>query len=156
MVAVLSSNLKPGLTTVVWMPKGAISGASDSIQPSTANFDAAGSVVAALRGTAGRNPYDRAMSDLIGVLSMRSEEFRARWASHDVRFHRSGTKRLQHPLVGDLTLAYESLELPADPSLTLVTYSAEPGSPSEAALVELARWSTTRAKLSAVEAATQV
>jgi transcriptional regulator with XRE-family HTH domain len=116
----------------------------------------AGSVVAALRGTAGRNPYDRAMSDLIGVLSMRSEEFRARWASHDVRFHRSGTKRLQHPLVGDLTLAYESLELPADPSLTLVTYSAEPGSPSEAALVELARWSTTRAELSAVEAATQV
>src|SRR5687767_4517117 len=115
----------------------------------------AGSVVAALRGTAGRNPYDRAMSDLIGVLSMRSEEFRARWASHDVRFHRSGTKRLQHPLVGDLTLAYESLELPADPSLMLVTYSAEPGSPSEAALQKLAGWSATKAKLSAVEETTR-
>jgi transcriptional regulator with XRE-family HTH domain len=113
-------------------------------------------IVAALRGTAGRNPYDRALSDLIGLLSTRSEEFRARWASHDVRFHRSGTKRLQHPLVGDLTLAYESLELPADPSLTLVTYSAEPGSASDAALHELAGWSATRAKLSAVEAQSQV
>jgi transcriptional regulator with XRE-family HTH domain len=113
-------------------------------------------VVATLRGTAGRNPYDRVLSDLIGVLSTRSEEFRARWASHDVRFHRSGTKRLQHPLVGDLTLAYETLELPADPSLTLVTYSAEPGSSSEAALQELARWSVTRAKLSAVEVPIQV
>ena len=113
-------------------------------------------IVATLRGTAGRNPYDRALSDLVGLLSTRSEEFRARWASHDVRFHRSGTKRFHHPLVGDLTLAYESLELPADASLTLVTYSAEPGSPSEAALLELARWSATRAKLSAVEAATHV
>jgi transcriptional regulator with XRE-family HTH domain len=113
-------------------------------------------IVATLRSTAGRNPYDRALSDLIGVLSTRSEEFRARWASHDVRFHRSGTKRLQHPLVGDLTLAYETLELPADPSLTLVTYSAEPGSPSETALQELAGWSATRAKLSAVEASTRV
>ena len=113
-------------------------------------------IVATLRGTAGRNPYDRALSDLVGVLSTRSEEFRHLWASHDVRFHRSGTKRVQHPLVGDLTLAYESLELPADPSLTLVTYSAEPGSASEAALLELARWSTTRAKLSAAEAHSQV
>ncbi len=108
-------------------------------------------IVATLRGTAGRNPYDRALSDLIGLLSTRSDEFRLRWASHDVRFHRSGTKRFHHPLVGDLTLAFESLELPADPSLTLVTYSAEPGSPSHGALQELAGWSRTRAKLSTVE-----
>jgi transcriptional regulator with XRE-family HTH domain len=113
-------------------------------------------IVATLRGTAGRNPYDRELSDLIGLLSTRSDEFRARWASHDVRFHRSGTKRLHHSLVGVLTLAYETLELPADPTLTVVTYSAEPGSDSEAALHELARWSATRAKLSAVEAQTQV
>ena len=112
-------------------------------------------VVATLRGEAGRNPYDRALSDLIGLLSTRSDEFRVRWASHDVRFHRSGTKRLHHPLVGDLTLTYESLELPADAGLTLVTYSAEPGSPSEAALRELGRWSATRMKLTAVEAGTQ-
>lgn len=109
-------------------------------------------IVATLRGTAGGNPYDRALSDLVGLLSTRSEEFRVRWASHDVRFHRSGTKRFRHPLVGDLTLAFESLALPADQSLTLVTYSAEPGSPSETALTELARWSSTRAQLATVEA----
>lgn len=113
-------------------------------------------VVAALRGEAGRNPYDRALSDLIGLLSTRSDEFRVRWASHDVRFHRSGTKRFHHPLVGELTLAYESLDVPADPGLTIVAYSAEPGSASEAALRDLGRWGATRAKLSAVEAETKV
>jgi hypothetical protein len=97
-----------------------------------------------LRGGAGRNPYDRALSDLVGMLSTPSEEFRIRWARHDVRFLRSGTKRFHHSLVGDLTLAC---------GLTLVTYSAEPGSTSEAALDELSRWSATRAKLSAVDTA---
>jgi PAS domain-containing protein len=106
-------------------------------------------IVAHLRGTAGRNPYDRELSNLVGMLSTRSEVFRVLWAQHDVRFHRSGTKRLHHPLVGDLTLAYEALELPADPGLVLVIYSAEPGSPSEAALAELAGWSATRDRLTA-------
>lgn len=72
------------------------------------------------------------------------------WAGHDVRFHRSGTKRFHHPLVGELTLAYESLDLPADAGLTIVTYSAEPGSASEAALRDLEHWSATRAKLALV------
>ena len=112
---------------------------------------AAHDVVAQLRGEAGRNPYDRMLSDLIGLLSTRSEEFRVLWAGHDVRFHRTGSKRFRHPLVGDLTLAYEALELPADPGLTIVTYSADPGSSSEQALLELGRWAATRAKLSAVE-----
>jgi transcriptional regulator with XRE-family HTH domain len=111
-------------------------------------------VVAALRGEAGRNPYDRALTDLIGLLSTRSDEFRVLWAGHDVRFHRSGTKRFHHPLVGDLTLAYEALELPADIGLTMVTYSGEPGSATEAALLELERWSATREKLSTMEANT--
>jgi transcriptional regulator with XRE-family HTH domain len=109
-------------------------------------------IVATLRGEAGRNPFDRALSDLVGELSTRSEDFRIRWASHDVRFHRSGTKSLRHPLVGVLTLAYESPELPADPGLTIVTYSAEPGSASEVALRGLAAWSTTRARLTAAQA----
>ena len=107
-------------------------------------------VVAALRGEAGRNSYDCALTDLIGMLSTRSDPFRVLWAGHDVRFHRSGTKRFHHPLVGDLTLAYESLDLPADAGLTIVTYSAEPGSESEVALRDLERWSATRAKLSPV------
>jgi hypothetical protein len=104
-------------------------------------------LVAALRGEAGRNPYDRALSDLVGLLSTRSEEFRVQWARHDVRFHRSGTKQVHHPLVGDLSLSYEVLDLPADPGLSIVTYSAEPGSRSEAGLRELARWSETRERL---------
>ena len=112
---------------------------------------AARDTVAILRAEAGRNPYDRALSDLIGALSTRSDEFRVRWAAHEVRFHRTGSKQIHHPLVGDLTLAFESLELPADPGLSLLTYSAEPGSPSEQALHELARWSSTRARLAAVE-----
>jgi transcriptional regulator with XRE-family HTH domain len=115
----------------------------------------ANETVAVLRGAAGRNPYDRALSDLVGMLSTRSDEFRVRWASHDVRFHRSGTKRLHHPLVGALTLGYELLDLPADTGLALVTYSAEPGTPTADALHELAAWSVTRDKLTAVPATTE-
>jgi transcriptional regulator with XRE-family HTH domain len=109
--------------------------------------------VAALHGEAGRNPYDRGLSDLVGMLSTRSEEFRVQWARHDVRFHRSGTKRMQHPLVGELTLSYERLELPADSGLAIVTYSAEPGSRSEERLNELAEWTRTRDRLATADAA---
>jgi hypothetical protein len=71
-------------------------------------------LVAHLRSEAGRHPYDRGLSDLVGQLSTRSTEFRTRWAAHNVRFHRTGTKRLHHPLVGDLDLSYETMELTAD------------------------------------------
>jgi MmyB-like transcription regulator ligand binding domain/Helix-turn-helix domain len=71
-------------------------------------------VVASLRSQAGRNPYDRAVSDLVGELSTRSETFRTWWAAHNVRYHHTGTKRLHHPVVGDLELSYEVMELPAD------------------------------------------
>jgi len=109
--------------------------------------------VAVLRGEAGRNPYDRALSNLIGELSMRSEEFRVEWARHDVRFHRTGTKRMRHPLVGELTLAYEAFELPADDGLTVITYSAEPGSAAEGALAELALWAAKRAEVAGARTA---
>jgi transcriptional regulator with XRE-family HTH domain len=94
--------------------------------------------VATLRGSAGRNPYDKRLTDLVGELSTRSEEFRARWASHDVRFHRTGLKRLHHPVIGDLDLTYEALELPADPGLVVLVYGAEPGTPSADSLRLLA------------------
>jgi transcriptional regulator with XRE-family HTH domain len=110
--------------------------------------------VAALRGEAGRNPYDRGLSDLVGLLSTRSEEFRSLWARHDVRLHRSGTKRFRHPLVGDLTLRYETFALPADPGLAVVTYSAESGSPSERVLRDLDNWASTRERLTPAEAST--
>jgi transcriptional regulator with XRE-family HTH domain len=100
-------------------------------------------VVALLRGEAGRNPYDRDLTDLIGELSTRSEPFRVWRAAHDVRLHRSGVKRLRHPLVGDLTLAYESMDLTADQGLRLNAYSAEPGSPDQDALHLIASWAAT-------------
>ena len=99
--------------------------------------------VAILRAAAGRDPYDRALTDLIGELSTRSEEFRTRWAAHNVRFHRTGIKRLHHPVVGDLDLTFEALELPADPGLRITTYTAEPGSPSQDGLNLLASWAAT-------------
>ena len=100
----------------------------------------ANDVVALLRAEAGRDPYDRALSDLVGELSTRSEDFRVRWARHDVRFHRTGTKHFNHSLVGDLTLAYEALELPADPGQNIFVYMAEPNSASQEALDILASW----------------
>jgi transcriptional regulator with XRE-family HTH domain len=100
-------------------------------------------VVAMLRAEAGRDPYDRALIDLIGELSSRSEVFRTWWAAHNVRLHRSGTKYLHYPMVGDLTLTYESLELTADPGLRLNTYTAELGSRSQEGLDLLASWTAT-------------
>ncbi len=101
---------------------------------------AANDLVAVLRTEAGRNPYDRALTDLVGELSMRSEEFRTRWAAHNVRYHRTGLKRLHHPVVGDLELSFEAMELPADPGLSLIVYSTEPGSAAEESLKLLASW----------------
>ena len=103
----------------------------------------ASDTVALLRAEAGRNPTDRGLSDLIGELSTRSDIFRIRWADHNVRKHRSGIKHFHHPVVGDISLAYESLELVADPGLVLNGYSAEPGTASEDALNLLASWAAT-------------
>jgi transcriptional regulator with XRE-family HTH domain len=100
-------------------------------------------VVAMLRTEAGRNPRDRALSNLIGELSTRSEHFRTWWAAHNVRFHRTGVKRFHHPAVGDLTLTYEALDLAADEGLRVSAYSAEPGTPSDDALKLLASWAAT-------------
>lgn len=100
--------------------------------------------VAILRAEAGRNPYDKKLTNLVGELSTRSEDFRRLWASHDVRYHRTGTKVFQHPEVGVLELDYEALVLPADTGLQLNVYTAVPGSPSEDGLKLLASWAATR------------
>jgi transcriptional regulator with XRE-family HTH domain len=100
-------------------------------------------VVAMLRTEAGRSPHDKPLSNLIGELSTRSENFRTWWAAHNVRFHRTGVKRFHHPEVGDLTLSYEALDLAADDGLRIAAYSAEPGTPSDDALRLLASWAAT-------------
>jgi PAS domain-containing protein len=99
--------------------------------------------VGALRIQAGKNPYDRQLSNLIGELSTRSEDFRTWWAKHDVYVHGYGKKRFHHPVVGDLELAFDAMELPGNSGLTMIAYSAEPGSPSEDNLKLLASWSAT-------------
>jgi transcriptional regulator with XRE-family HTH domain len=104
---------------------------------------AAKDLVAHLRSEAGRNPYDRGLSDLVGELSTRSQEFRTWWAAHNVRYHRTGSKRLRHPVVGELELAYEVMDVSADDGLTVSVYSAEPGSHSEEALALLGSWTAT-------------
>ena len=88
-------------------------------------------IAATLRLTAGRRPRDKRLSDLIGELITRSDEFGRRWASHNVRFHRTGSKQLRHPMVGELDLVYEALLLPDDPGWTMFAFTAEPGSASD-------------------------
>jgi transcriptional regulator with XRE-family HTH domain len=114
--------------------------------------DAADTSVALLRTEAGRDPHNRELTTLIGELATLSAEFRTRWAAHDVRLHQRGTKTFQHPVVGRLELAFDAMDLPADPGLTLTAYSAEPGSPSEDGLRLLASWAATVATTATVPA----
>ncbi|OZB85838.1 helix-turn-helix transcriptional regulator [Microbacterium sp. 13-71-7] len=100
-------------------------------------------IVAAMRSYAGGHPHDKQLTDLIGELVTRSEAFRTRWAAHNVRYHRTGIKRLHHPIVGDLELSYEGLDLPADPGWHLYTFTAAPASASEERLKLLASWAAT-------------
>ncbi|MDJ0458745.1 helix-turn-helix transcriptional regulator [Arthrobacter sp. NQ7] len=104
---------------------------------------AANTNVAILRREAGRNPHDKGIAELIGELSMRSDEFRTLWAAHNVRRHYAGTKFFQHPVVGLLELNYQVLGLEEDPGHTLTVYPATPGSPSEEGLKLLASWAAT-------------
>ncbi|MGW5160460.1 helix-turn-helix transcriptional regulator [Nonomuraea wenchangensis] len=104
----------------------------------------ANDAAAMLRLEAGRNPQDRALIELVGELSTRSELFRRRWASHDVQYHRSGMKRLRHPVVGRLDLDFESMELPSDPGLNLNVYTAARGTPTADGLKLLASWAATQ------------
>ena len=100
-------------------------------------------IVALLRAEAGRAPYDRILTDLVGELATRSDLFRTLWASHDVRVHRTGTKNMHHPVVGDLDLTFEAMDLTSEPGLQLLAFSAAPGSPSHDGLQLLATWAAT-------------
>ena len=107
----------------------------------------ANDAAAMLRLEAGRNPHDKALIELVGELSTRSELFRKRWASHDVQFHRSGRKRLRHPVVGQLDLDFESMELSSAPGLQLNVYTAAASTPTADALRLLASWAASQEDL---------
>ena len=101
---------------------------------------AADTCVAILHTEAGRDPCDNVLHDLVGELSTRSQEFRRRWSAHNVRYHGAGTKHFHHQVVGNLELAYESVDMISEPGLTLTIYAAEPASPTAHALDLLASW----------------
>jgi hypothetical protein len=100
--------------------------------------------VANLRTAAGQDPHDKALQDLVGELSTRSDEFRRRWGAHNVRTHAGGTKHYHYHVVGDLDLAYETMDLRSEPGLSMTIFTAEPGSPTAQALALLASWAATR------------
>ncbi|ATQ29122.1 XRE family transcriptional regulator [Rhodococcus ruber] len=110
------------------------------------DWDGAANVtVALLRAEAGRDPHNKDLRHLVGELSTLSEEFRTRWAAHDVRIHHAGSKQFNHPVVGPLDLVYHSLDLAADDHwvLDLTIYTAEPATASEDRLKVLASWAAT-------------
>lgn len=120
------------------------------LNPASRNFYpdwAAGAdgLVASLRGAAGRNPHDKELTGLIGELVTRSDDFRQRWAAHDVRHHRAGVKRIRHPEVGDLEFEFEGVDIPGTPDWTMYVYTTAPGSPSEERVQLLGSLGATRA-----------
>jgi transcriptional regulator with XRE-family HTH domain len=116
---------------------------------------AADDTVAMLRTEAGRDPHDRDLSDLIGELSTQSDDFRIRWAAHNVKLHRTGLKHLRNPVVGDLHLSYEVMDLSADPGLSVVAFSAPSGSSADESLRILASWAATHVRPDAMPRTSQ-
>ena len=110
---------------------------------------------ASLRLEAGRFPHDADLIRLVGELCTQSELFRQWWASRDVKYHSSGMKRIHHPVVGDLDLNFESMQLPSEPGLVLNVYTAPAGSPTADALKLLASWAATQREQFAIEDAAQ-
>lgn len=122
------------------------------LDPAAENFfvdydQVARDAAAMLRLEAGANPHDRELIALVGELSTQSALFRTRWASQDVRFHRSGRKRLRHPIVGELDLDFEGMDLTSEPGLRLNVYTAAPGTPTADALKLLASWAASQSEL---------
>jgi transcriptional regulator with XRE-family HTH domain len=118
------------------------------LDPSSRDFypdweRAANTNVEILRREAGRSPFDRELSALVGELSVRSEEFRTRWAAHDVRRHYSGAKQFRHAVVGVLEMTYHVMELEDDPGHSLTVYTPAPASATEERLQLLASWAAT-------------
>jgi len=103
-------------------------------------------IVALLRREAGRDPYDRNLTDLVGELSTRSDLFRKLWSSHDVREHRTGVKSIHHPIVGRLDLTFETLDVKSELGLQMLVFTAEPGSRSHEGLQLLANLVATSAE----------
>ena len=104
---------------------------------------AADTTASMLRTEAGRDPHSKALIDLVGELATRSDDFRVRWARHDVHVHVMGTKGFRHQVVGPLQLAFDTVPLPGDPGLVLTVFTPEPGTGTDERLALLASWAAT-------------
>lgn len=107
--------------------------------------ESADQLVSLLRIETGRSPDDPELADLIGELAARSDAFRALWGDHEVREHRTGMKRIHHATLGDVELDYQALDVPGDPGLQLVAFTAQPGSRSSTSLQLLGNLAAARA-----------
>jgi hypothetical protein len=106
---------------------------------------AADTTVALLRAEAGRDPHNKALSNLVGELATRSDAFRTRWAAHNVHIHVMGSTTFHHPLVGELQLAFNTLPVPGDAGLSLTLHTPEPDTGTDERLALLARWAASPA-----------
>ena len=97
-------------------------------------------VAALLRHDARTHPNDRALNELIGELTVKSDEFRGWWGQHRVWECTFGLKRFEHPVVGRVDVNYETFPVPGEPDQQLLVYSTEPGSSSSDALRILSSW----------------
>jgi transcriptional regulator with XRE-family HTH domain len=105
--------------------------------------------IAGLRALIGPE-VDDPLNELVGELSVRSDQFRRLWARHDIRGRISGGRRhMHHPQVGELELHYENLQISGTDGQTLIIYHADPGSRTEQALARLATLAADRSPSSA-------
>ena len=95
-------------------------------------------MVASFRASIGTDTDDPRVAQLVGELSLASEQFRKLWARHDVRALAGAPFVLRHPEAGELSLRREKLPLGESGGQLLVIYHAEPGSASARALSLLA------------------
>ncbi|MFF3963953.1 helix-turn-helix domain-containing protein [Streptomyces griseorubiginosus] len=109
--------------------------------------------IAQLRMESARYPDDQPLTALVEELSARDAQFRQWWTEHDVAMRGNGVKKLRHPVVGELTLDWNTLTCGTDPDQHIIVWNAEPGSASHDGLRFLASWAAEQ-KPSASDAAT--
>jgi transcriptional regulator with XRE-family HTH domain len=109
-------------------------------------------LVAGFRESVGTDLDDPGFVQLVGELSLASDQFRRLWARHDVQAREGTPTRLRHPELGDLTLSREKLAIGGSPGQLLVVYHAEPGTSSAEKLALLASLASSEASVSLARA----
>ena len=102
----------------------------------------AAAAVASLRAAVGTDADQARLAELVGELVLINAQFARLWARHDVQIKSTGTKCIVDPVIGALTLSYETFSVNESPGLSLTVYHTDPHSPDEDALALLAPHST--------------